>query len=77
MMKATLALALYFSFFLHSASAEVSFAKKLADAAIERTQLDITYDGSYHSIKYPGGDAPKNTGVCSDVIVRSYRVARR
>lgn len=73
MMKATLALALYFSFFLHSASAEVSFTKKLANAEIERTQHDITYDGRYHSIKYPGGDVPENIGVCSDVIVRSYR----
>lgn len=46
MIKAILASALYFTLFLQSAGAEVSFAKKLADAAIKRTQYDMTCDGS-------------------------------
>ena len=46
---------------------------KLIAAAIERTTHDITYDGRYLSIPYPGGDVPKNIGVCTDVIIRSYR----
>ncbi|WP_124331111.1 DUF1287 domain-containing protein [Desulfonema ishimotonii] len=46
---------------------------ELIDAALERTKYDITYDGSYHTIKYPRGDVPPNIGVCTDVVIRSYR----
>ncbi len=46
---------------------------ELIVAALERTNHSITYDGSYHSIKYPGGDVPSNIGVCTDVVIRSYR----
>lgn len=54
-------------------SADVSFFKKLVDAALERTKLDVTYDGSYYKISYPNGDVPADKGVCTDVVVRSYR----
>lgn len=49
------------------------FVKDLVAAAIERTTHNITYDGSYFSIKYPNGDVPENIGVCTDVIIRTYR----
>lgn len=49
------------------------FEKDLVAAAIKRTTHNITYDGSYFSIKYPNGDVPENIGVCTDVIIRSYR----
>ncbi|WP_163835585.1 DUF1287 domain-containing protein [Spartinivicinus ruber] len=49
------------------------FYKLLAKAAEERTQYNITYDGSYHVIDYPNGDVPENIGVCTDVVIRSYR----
>ena len=55
------------------ARAELSFAEKLSDAAIERTRHQVLYDGSYHVIPYPGGDVPEHIGVCTDVIIRSYR----
>ncbi len=42
-------------------------------AAKERTQHAVTYDGSYHSIPYPMGDVPDHIGVCTDVVIRSYR----
>lgn len=45
----------------------------LVDAAIERTKQEVNYDGSYFSIAYPNGDVPPNLGVCTDVIIRSYR----
>lgn len=48
-------------------------SKELVDAAIERTQYDITYDGRYVAIDYPNGDVPADIGVCTDVIIRSYR----
>lgn len=45
----------------------------IAQSAEERTQHEITYDGSYHSIAYPGGDVPADIGVCTDVVIRAYR----
>ncbi|MEM6892366.1 MAG: DUF1287 domain-containing protein [Bacteroidota bacterium] len=45
----------------------------LSDAAIALTQQDVTYDPSYFSIGYPGGDVPSDKGVCTDVIIRAYR----
>ena len=40
-----------------------------------RQQIGVTreYDPAYVVLKYPGGDVPLHTGVCSDVIVRSLR----
>jgi len=49
------------------------FPQDLVDAAIERTSHQVTYDGSYRRLEYPGGDVPDNIGVCTDVIIRSYR----
>ncbi|WP_232848622.1 DUF1287 domain-containing protein [Bowmanella yangjiangensis] len=45
----------------------------LVKAAQARTLLDIRYDGSYHKLAYPGGDVPDNIGVCTDLVIRSYR----
>lgn len=49
------------------------FGNRLAAAALERTHADITYDDAYYNISYPMGDIPKNKGVCTDLIIRSYR----
>lgn len=50
-----------------------TFSEKLVDAAIERTHHFVIYNGAYTKIKYPGGDVADNIGVCTDVIIRSYR----
>lgn len=50
-----------------------TFAARLVDAAMERTRHSVWYDGSYVRIEYPGGDVPADTGVCTDVVVRTYR----
>jgi uncharacterized protein YijF (DUF1287 family) len=50
-----------------------TFEEKLSDAAIFITDPSIDYDPAYFSIKYPNGDIPANKGVCTDVIIRSYR----
>ncbi len=50
-----------------------SFEEDIVSALLERTTHDVAYDGSYRSIGYPGGDVPENVGVCTDVIIRSYR----
>jgi uncharacterized protein len=49
--------------------------KKLIDAA--RAQIGVTriYDPAYVQMKYPGGDVPREHGVCTDVVIRSYRDA--
>jgi uncharacterized protein YijF (DUF1287 family) len=50
-----------------------SFSLRLVDAAIERTSHRVAYDGDYRRIPYPGGDVPDDVGVCTDLVVRSYR----
>jgi uncharacterized protein len=50
-----------------------AFGVRLAEIALARTKLDITYDPAYVLLDYPGGDVPTDRGVCSDVVVRSYR----
>jgi len=49
------------------------FSISLSEAAIGRTKYDVTYDPAYFSIDYPNGDVPSDRGVCSDVVIRSYR----
>ena len=45
----------------------------LVAAAIDRTSHQVRYDGRYVSLEYPGGDVPADIGVCTDVVIRSYR----
>lgn len=42
-----------------------------------RTQIGVTtsYDPAYVALDYPGGDVPRDRGVCIDVIIRAYREA--
>jgi len=61
---------IYLSF---SCSFAESFQEKIVAAALERTTKSVTYDGSYIAISYPNGDVPENIGVCTDVIIRTYR----
>lgn len=50
-----------------------SFNEKLEAAALARTSHQVRYDGRYLRIAYPNGDVPADIGVCTDVIIRSYR----
>lgn len=45
--------------------------------AAARNQVGVTlhYDAAYTRFKFPGGDVPRERGVCTDVLVRSYRDA--
>jgi hypothetical protein len=47
--------------------------QRLAEAA--RAQLGVTtgYDPTYTKMSYPGGDVPRSTGVCADVVIRAAR----
>lgn len=50
-----------------------TFADRLVKAALDRTTKSVRYDPAYVSIPYPNGDVPADTGVCTDVVIRSYR----
>ena len=45
-----------------------------AVVAAARAQVGVTtsYDPSYVRLAYPGGDVPRDRGVCSDVVVRAF-----
>ena len=45
--------------------------------ASARAQVGVTtiYDPAYVKLGYPGGDVPRERGVCSDVVVRAFRGA--
>ncbi|MCA9771661.1 MAG: DUF1287 domain-containing protein [Myxococcales bacterium] len=53
--------------------ADGPFGPRLAEAAIERTEHRVRYDGRYRAIPYPGGDVPDDLGVCTDLVIRAYR----
>lgn len=52
---------------------EKDFYEKLSDAALSVTKDAVVYDSRYYKISYPNGDVPKGKGVCTDVVIRSYR----
>ena len=55
-------------------SAQRQFSpEKISDAALNLTNQQVIYDGSYYSIPYPNGDVPEGIGVCTDVVIRTYR----
>jgi uncharacterized protein YijF (DUF1287 family) len=50
------------------------FGEKLAAAALQLTGQEVVYDPAYYSIDYPNGDLPAGRGVCTDVVIRAYRL---
>jgi len=50
-----------------------AFGTKLEQAALERLNPRVRYDARYVKIGYPWGDVDEATGVCTDVVIRSYR----
>ena len=40
-----------------------------------RAQIGVTvsYDPTYRKLKFPNGDVPSYTGVCTDVVIRAFR----
>lgn len=58
---------------MQQSNAQETGFKTLSAAAMELTEQEVSYDGRYFSIPYPNGDVPSNKGVCTDVIIRSYR----
>jgi uncharacterized protein YijF (DUF1287 family) len=48
---------------------------RLAEAARDQVGVTVIYDPAYVSLEFPGGDLPRDRGVCTDVIVRALRDA--
>ena len=42
------------------------FVRQLVAAAMERTHHSVRYVSEYVRLRYPGGDVPPDTGVCTD-----------
>ncbi len=47
--------------------------RALVNGAFEQTTYTNRYDPAYVQLDYPGGDVPRERGVCTDVIVRAFR----
>ena len=50
-----------------------SAATRLVAAARRQVGVTVTYDSGYSKLAFPGGDVPRERGVCTDVLVRAYR----
>ena len=57
------------------ANASPSAATRLIAAARRQVGVTLTYDAAYSKLAFPGGDVPRERGVCTDVLVRAYRDA--
>ena len=51
-----------------------NFNSNLDEAAMTLTKQKVKYDPSYFNIKYPNGDVPSDKGVCTDVVIRAFRI---
>lgn len=46
---------------------------RLPSAARDQVGVTVTYDPSYVRLAFPGGDLPRDRGVCTDVVIRALR----
>jgi uncharacterized protein len=46
---------------------------RLTAAAREQVGVTVTYDPAYVTLEFPGGDLPRDRGVCTDVVIRALR----
>ncbi len=50
-------------------------AGRLIAAARRQIGITTSWNGTYAELAFPGGDVPRNTGSCTEVIIRAYRDA--
>ena len=48
-------------------------AARLIAAARAQIGVTVRYDSAYTPLAFPGGDVPRERGVCTDVVIRAYR----
>jgi uncharacterized protein len=46
---------------------------RLTAAARDQVGVTVTYDPAYVPLEFPGGDLPRDRGVCTDVVIRALR----
>ncbi|WP_202910022.1 DUF1287 domain-containing protein [Tabrizicola thermarum] len=46
---------------------------RLTAAARDQVGVTLTYDPAYAALEFPGGDIPRDRGVCTDVVIRALR----
>jgi uncharacterized protein YijF (DUF1287 family) len=46
---------------------------KIVGAARKQIGVTVRYDPAYVSLEYPEGDVPRESGVCTDVVIRALR----
>ena len=72
-MKTVITLTAWLALVAGAGAAEKALSIRIVDAARQQIGVTTEYDPSYTKLKYPGGDVPLRTGVCSDVVVRAIR----
>jgi uncharacterized protein YijF (DUF1287 family) len=50
---------------------------KIVAEARKQVGVTLSYDPAYTAMDYPGGDVPRERGVCTDVVIRALRDALR
>ena len=58
---------------LSIADAAPTTGSAIAQAAKKIEDSSVRYIPDYVKLSYPMGDVPKETGVCTDVVIRTYR----
>lgn len=46
----------------------------LVENARKQIGVTVSYDPNYRKLDFPMGDVPEHTGVCTDVVIRAYRL---
>jgi uncharacterized protein len=46
---------------------------RLTEAARDQIGVTVIYDPAYVALDFPGGDLPRDRGVCTDVVIRALR----
>ncbi len=59
--------------FLSLPTAWAGTGEKIVEAARKQIGVTVNYDPAYTSLEYPGGDVPRERGVCTDVVIRALR----
>lgn len=57
-----------------NSAAHATSGVKLAADAKKQIGVTTSYDPSYRQMDFPRGDVPQASGVCTDVVVRAYRL---
>lgn len=59
---------------ISQATTSISSGDKLANDAKKQIGVTTSYDPAYRKLEFPRGDVPIETGVCTDVVIRAYRL---